>query len=41
MWSVTGNCGNVNLRFFTVNYTICSFSHPKTVNLMVTVNLTV
>ena len=31
-----GNCGNANLRFFTVNYTMtCSFLLPKTVNLMV------
>jgi len=31
-----GNCGNVNLRFFTVNFTMnCYFSLPKTVNLTV------
>jgi len=36
MWSVTGNYGNVNLQFFTVNYTkSCSFSISKTVNLTV------
>jgi len=32
----TGNHGNVNLHFTTVNYTTtCSFSLPKPVNLMV------
>jgi len=32
----TGNCENVNLRFFTVNYKIsCSFSLSKTLNLTV------
>jgi len=34
--SHTGNCGNVNLWFFSVNYAmICSFAISKTVNLMV------
>jgi len=28
-----GNCGNVNLHFFTVNYTMTSL--PKTANLTV------
>jgi len=32
----TGNCGNVNSRFFTVNYAmICSFSLSNTLNLTV------
>jgi len=30
-----GNCGNVNLRFFTVNTRSCSFSLSKTVNLTI------
>jgi len=35
MWSHTGNCGKVNLHIFTANYTMTSFSLPKTVNLTV------